>query len=280
MITCKEFPDKQFATKEELFTAIRANAEKIIALKKAQLHVSYMKGCAFGGFLDVEKLSADVVKVGPQMKEGFIYPVINTTNYMDSHDDCHFPGIWNKSAKEQSGKLYYVADHEVKVDSIIAWPSDVNVMVKSVPWSFVGKEYDGNTEALIYEISKANIVHAGAKKIIEDKRPVQNSVRMQYVTIKLGMNSTHKDDITYKAYYDAKIEQIANKDVVEEQGYFFGVEEAKIVTEGSMVIKGSNDATPIRQKDIQPDPSTEEKIEAGPTTSKTQVTKLINPNLY
>jgi hypothetical protein len=188
------------------------------------------------------------------MKEDYIYPVINTTRYLDMHDDAHFDGIWNKSVKEQNGKIFYVTDHETKIDSIIAWPEDVNVMVKSVPWSFVGKDYQGNTEALIYEIPKDKLVH-------EDKRPVQNSVRMQYVTIKLAMNSTAKEDITYKEYYDKRINEIANKDVAEAQGYFFGIEEAKIVTEGSMVIRGSNDATPIRQKDTVAVDDTTEKIE-------------------
>lgn len=259
MITCKQFPGKTFASKEEVFKHLRENVSKIIAVKKATIHKSFENGCVFSGFLLKE--DGNIGKVGPQMKEDYIYPVINTTRYLDMHDDAHFDGIWNKSVKEQNGKIFYVTDHETKIDSIIAWPEDVNVMVKSVPWSFVGKDYQGNTEALIYEIPKDKLVHEGAKKIIADKRPVQNSVRMQYVTIKLAMNSTAKEDITYKEYYDKRINEIANKDVAEAQGYFFGIEEAKIVTEGSMVIRGSNDATPIRQKDTVAVDDTTEKIE-------------------
>ena len=259
MITCKQFPGKTFNSKEEVFKHLRENVSKIIAVKKATIHKSFENGCVFSGFLLKE--DGNIGKVGPQMKEDYIYPVINTTRYLDMHDDAHFDGIWNKSVKEQNGKIFYVTDHETKIDSIIAWPEDVNVMVKSVPWSFVGKDYQGNTEALIYEIPKDKLVHEGAKKIIADKRPVQNSVRMQYVTIKLAMNSTAKEDITYKEYYDKRINEIANKDVAEAQGYFFGIEEAKIVTEGSMVIRGSNDATPIRQKDTVAVDDTTEKIE-------------------
>ena len=259
MITCKQFPGKTFNSKEEVFKHLRENVSKIIAVKKATIHKSFENGCVFSGFLLKE--DGNIGKVGPQMKEDYIYPVINTTRYLDMHDDAHFDGIWNKSVKEQNGKIFYVTDHETKIDSIIAWPEDVNVMVKSVPWSFVGKDYQGNTEALIYEIPKDKLVHEGAKKIIEDKRPVQNSVRMQYVTIKLAMNSTAKEDITYKEYYDKRINEIANKDVAEAQGYFFGIEEAKIVTEGSMVIRGSNDATPISLKDTVAVDATTEKIE-------------------
>lgn len=276
MIKSIYFPNKEFATKEELFAALRLNAEKIIALKKLDIHKSYFKGYPADGFL--AKDLAEAAKVGPHMKDGYIYPIINTTRYMDSHDDVHLDGLWDRSVKEQQGKLYYVADHKIMIDSIIAWPSDVSAMVKSIPWSFVGKDYAGNTEALIYEIGKDKIVHAVAKNIIDEKRPVQNSVRMQYVTIHLGMNSPAKENIKFKEYYDKHINSIANKEVAEEQGYFFGVEEAKIIKEGSMVVLGSNDATTVRQKD-EADTITSDKIEpVAPTTQKTQF--FINPNLF
>jgi hypothetical protein len=154
----------------------------------------------------------------------------------------------------------------------------LEMLVKSVPWSFVVKYYEGSTEALIFEIDKSKITHTDALSIIANKRPVQNSVRMQYVTIKLGMDSNDKNDVTYKKYWDEKINQIANKDIVIEQGYFFGVEEAKIINEGSMVIKGSNDATPIREKYEADTITSEDKEPAIPATQK--VTKFINPNLF
>ena len=278
MIKSIDFPDKVFATKEELFKALRENIDKIIACKTAETYKSYSKGSASGtGFL----LKTDDVecKTGPQMKEGYVYPVINTTLYLDSHNDVHLNGIWDRSVKEQAGKLYYVCDHEIKTNTIIAWPENVNAMVKTVPWSWIGKDFSGNTQALIYEINKSNLVNDAARKIIEDKRPVQNSVRMQYVKIQLGMNSEAKEDIHYKAFYDLHIDSIANKDVAEAQGYFFGVEEAKIIKEGSMVPLGSNDATPIRQKDEAGTTASEHKDEPIiPITQEKQF--LFNANLY
>lgn len=272
-ITCKDFPEKVFATKDELFAELRANADNIIALKKADVQKSYEKGCVSSTFLVPKECTA--LKTGPQMKEGFVYPVINTTKYMDSHRDVHFDSIWNKSVKEQQGKVFYVADHLTYIDNVIAWPEDVKMMVKSVPWSFVGKSYSGNTEALIYEIAKNKIVNAKAKEIIETKRPVQNSVRMMYVTIKLGMNSDNEDDKKYKDYYDSRIKEIANKEDVEELGYFWGVEEAKIITEGSMVIRGSNDATPVQQKNIEPPSGTQPRAVKN-TRIIGELNKLLN----
>lgn len=279
MIKSIYFPKQEFANKEDLFKALREQADKIISLKKSEVYKSYFKGYPSDGFL--LKSLDETSKVGPHMKDGYIYPVINTTLYMDSHDDVHLNGLWDRSAKEQQGKLYYVADHKIQIDTIIAWPGDVTTMVKSIPWSFVGKDYAGNTEALIYEIPKDKIVHAVAKNIIDEKRPVQNSVRMQYVTIYLGMNSPAKENVKYKEYYDKHINSIANKERAEEQGYFFGVEEAKIIKEGSMVVLGSNDATAIRQKEeADTITSDEHKTDqpAAPVTEPKQY--FYNSNLF
>ncbi|RUP42612.1 MAG: hypothetical protein EKK63_00295 [Acinetobacter sp.] len=281
MIKCIDFPDQQFATKEELHTALRSNAEKIIALKTAEIYKSYQKGFAFDGFMLDRLPESEVGKIGPQMKDGFVYPVLSTTKYMDSHWDVHFDGVWDQSIKQQAGKLHYVVDHELKIASVIAWPGDVKAMVKSVPWSWVGKEYEGNTEALIFEIPKSKLKNAAAKEAIEEKRPVQHSVRMAYVKIKLAINSTAAENKEYKAYYDSRINEIANKEEVEELGYFWGVEEAKIVKECSMVLAGSNDATPIRQKLTEPaNPATQPKIEPANPATQTKTTTFINPNLY
>jgi hypothetical protein len=278
MIKSIDFPDRQFATKEELHAALRDNADKLIAVKTADIQQSYTKGISFSCFL-LRSDDPEAIKVGPQMKEGYVYPVINTTRYLDSHRDVHFDGIWNKSIKEQSGKLFYVVDHDLKVASVIAWPGDVNAMVKSVPWSWVGKDYEGNTEALIYEIPTNKLKNASAKEAIEEKRPVQNSVRMQYVKIKLALNSSAVEDKEYKAYYDSKIAEIANKEEVEDLGYFWGVEEAKIVKEGSMVLAGSNDATPVRQK-VQPGKPTENIKDEPEESTQPKQTTFINPNLF
>lgn len=242
MIKCIEL-DRDFATKQEMFKALLDNEEKIIGVKKAAIQKSCDKGQldTFNLFKVTEETKSLL-----SLKEGYIYPVINTTKYLDSHNDVHFNGIWNKSVKEQQSKILYVTDHEVKTSTVIAWQSDVTMLLKEVPWSFVGKNYEGNTQALIFEIKEDAIENEDAKKIISKRRPVQNSVRMQYVKIRLAINDTAKEFAEHKSYFDSVVESIANKEVAMERGYFWGVEEAKIVTEGSMVPYGSNDATPIQ----------------------------------
>lgn len=249
MIHCKTL-NKDFETKEEMFKELKANEDKIISLKKAAV----MKSCDKGQFSPNMSIvrNTDAAKAALNMKADFIYPVINTTKYMDSHDDVHFDGIWNKSLKDNTGKLYYIMDHELSIKNVIAYPKNVKAYVKMLPWSMLGKDYEGETQALIYEIAKSSISNSDAIKAIESNEDLQNSVRMQYVKVKFAVNSDDKDYAENKAYFDSRIEQIANKDEVLKQGYFYGVEEAKIYKEGSMVLFGSNDATPILQNTGEP----------------------------
>lgn len=265
MIHCLEL-NKSFSDKQEMFKALSEGSKTIIDLKKAAVQKSADKGqlSNFNLFKITEETKSLL-----GLKENHIYPVINTTKYMDSHGDVHMDGIWNKSLNEQKGQIYYVADHELKTTSVIAFPSDVNAFVKEVPWSFVGKDYEGNTQALIYEIPKSAIKLEQARQIIEDKRPVQNSVRMQYVRIKLAMDSTEKEHAEFKSNFDNHIDSIANKEYAKEQGYFWVIEEAKIAKEGSMVLFGSNDATPIQYSEAaNKSTSEQEPAEATQQTKK------------
>lgn len=286
MIRCKQFPDMTFATKAEMFDYLAKNADKIIAIKKANIYESVKKGIAETAAFMPKSATTEAVKAKLKMEDDMVYPVINTTNYMDSHDDVHFPGLWKKSLQETVGKLYYVADHSLTLNNVIAYPENVSAKTVKMPWSMVGKSYEGETEALIFEIKEDNLVHEKAKEAIEQKRPVQNSVRMRYIKIRFGMNSEAKEHVEYKAYYDAKINEIANKEQVEEQGYFYGVEEAQIVKEGSMVLFGSNDATavltPMEENSSKgADSFTPDQNKGVAGTTTTQETKqFINPNLY
>lgn len=250
MIKAIEFPNKTFTTKEDLFRELKKNENRLIDLKKSNVYKSHEKGQF--SFLNLTK-GLDSVKGLEGAKDNYIYPIISTTNYMDSHKDVHFNGSMTKTAKEQNGKVVYALDHELKFDSILAWQKDVNMFVTTIDWSVVGKSYVGQTEALIFEISKDKITRKDVLKSIENKvSEFENSIRMVYHKLVLGLNSTHKDDVANKAYYDARINEIVNKEVAQEDGYFWGVEELGIFKEGSLVVAGgSNDATSIYSKEIE-----------------------------
>jgi hypothetical protein len=69
---------------------------------------------------------------------------------------------------------------------------------------------------------------------------------MQYVKLELCINSDSRYDAEEKAAWDKYIEQVANRQTVEDAGYFWAVTEAKLI-EGSAVVIGSNFATPTIQ---------------------------------
>lgn len=271
MIHCKTL-NKDFADKAEMFEALKHNESRIIAIKKAQVFKSAEKGqiSILGVYLKPDTAN----KAGIETKEGYVYPVINTTKYMDSHDDVHFDGIWKKTINEQLGKIFYVDNHSFKNDDVIAWPEDVQVFTKMIAWKDLGRDYEGETQALIYAIPENKIVKANAKKSIVEKRPLEGSVSMRYIKIEMGIDSTAKQDVQYKKFFDTHIDDIANKEDVKKQGYFFGVTEAKIAGEGSMVLKGSNPITPIIYN--EPSSDTHGKQEPPASTQKNVLLNFLN----
>lgn len=243
MIKCLELGNKEFASKEEMFLALKANAQTIISLKKAQVY----KACDKGQAVNIFGKSDGAFKASFTTNEKNIYPVISTTNYRDSHKDVHFNGCFGKTCNEQQGRVMYALDHKLEWDSVISWPKDTGMFISSLDWGMVGKNYSGQTEGLVFDINKDKIVRRDVLQSIEEKRSeFENSIRMVYHKIILGVNSSEKSLASEKAYYDAKINMIANKEEVEEDGYFWGVEELGIHREGSLVVAGgSNDATRI-----------------------------------
>jgi len=242
---CIEFPEKEFATKEDMFRELKANEDKLIGLKKAAIFESHKKHQFSFLNLDISRTGV-TGKANFEVKEGYVYPVISTTRYMDSHKDVHFDGCFNKTKSEQQGKVYYALDHKLDFQNIAAWPKDINMFTAMLDWSLVGKDYYGQTEALVFEIPekamRPDVLEAIKGRLAE----FENSIRMVYHKIKLAANSTDKDLSENKAYFDSRVESIANKDIAYESGYFWGVEELGIYKEGSLVVAGgSNDATSI-----------------------------------
>lgn len=258
MIKSAYFPTREFTDRLELFKALKQHEDDIVEFKKAHIYKGSEKSITTG---QLQQDSEVVKSIGFTTKENYIYPIISTTKYMDSHDDVHFDGCFTKTAKDQQGKVYYCADHNLSTDGIIAGKKDVQMIIKDIAWQIVGKDYAGTTQALIFCIDKAKIINQKALTLIESDPDIENSIRMQYVKIVMGIDSKEKEFASNKAYYDSRINTIVNSDAVKEQGYFFGVEELKIHKEGSMVIAGgSNDATRIYQHTT---------TEAGKATSTT-----------
>lgn len=270
MIVVKEFPNKEFATKEELFAELKANKSTLIAQKKmitkeADATVYYVNindeqttNKSQGASDNPTKLKAELI--------------INTTNLLDSHSDVHIKGIWNKSVKE-SKNILLLQEHRMTFDHIIT--DKVQASVNEVKWKDLGLNFNGTTEALTFnvEIDKERnpfMFEQYAKGYVN-----QHSVGMRYVKLELALNSESKYDVEEKAVWDKYYNEIANKEVADEQGYFWAVTEAKII-EGSAVVKGSNYATPTISVEAVKDTTTEQTEPSIDTQTFEQLKKIIN----
>lgn len=261
MIVAKEFPNKEFATKEELFRELILNEKTLISQKKGinkeADSVSY--------FVEVDNQKGETVKASsttPQLMEAGKMKaklVINTTGLLDSHSDVHIKGLWKKSVDEQKG-LLLLQEHQMKFDKIIS--DNVKTALKTITWKSLGFNLDGSTQALVFEteIDKNRnefMFEQYAKGYVKE-----HSVGMRYVKIEMAINSDEKWASDYKDTWDKYYEEIVNKSDADAQGYFWAVTEAKII-EGSAVVKGSNFATPtISVEAVKDDTSIENKEEA------------------
>ena len=246
MIKSLYFGNHAFADKSELIKAIKENEKEIIALKKSMVHKSLDKQGQSLPFIDLQTKNEASKGLEIIAKENFIYPVINSTGYFDSHEDVHLKGCFNKSIQEQQGNIFLVDSHSNKIADIISMPEDIKMLITEVDWQTLGKNYSGSTESLVFEIA-ADKFRADALKVIKSVKNVECSLRMQYKDIFFAVNSTDKYYAKNKEMYDQYIGEIVNKDEVAENGYFFGVSQLAIIKEGSIcpIIGGSNSATTV-----------------------------------
>jgi len=244
MIHCKEL-NKDFNSKEELFKALVENESVIIDAKKSEVYKSFEKGLQIvNNQAQIEKAFEDAEK-GIKFDKDYYYFVVNSANYLDSHKDVHLNGNWNKSVKDQQGKVYLIWHHDFsKAENIIAFPEDVEMFTAKLAWSLLGKSYEGETYCLVYKVAKDKIQNKTIKEWLELGKKLQLSVRMQYIKIVTAFKSDNPDYIEQNKNYNDIHPLIVNKDEYEEEiVYFWGVKEAKNVMESSILPFGSNSAT-------------------------------------
>lgn len=238
---------KQFRelTGKELFDFMIANKQLIINQKKSA--VKYTDAFSFSkSFVN---RSGDIVKMNVPVAGDIttlnISVVINTTNFIDSHDDVHMPGIWKKSLSENKS-LYLLQQHDMSFEGVIT--DEVDPYTKSMTWKEIGQPYDGSSEALIFDCVIDKNRNPFMFNQYKNGYVKNHSVGMRYVKMEMAIN-----DADYKeefAVWNTMIDKIANRDVAENSGYFFPVFEAKVV-EGSAVVIGSNTATPTLSNNMK-----------------------------
>lgn len=252
MIFCKEL-NKEFADKTSMLSALYANKDKIISLKKAQIHTHKRVPLRLYDEKTKSAYSLKAIKGLSDLDSDFIYPVISNTNYADSHKDVHLDNSMNRTVKNQQGKIHYAMNHNLEIGSIIAYPKDVEMMIRDVKWKDLGKNYEGETQALLFKTNIQDYSPEAARKAINNNLPVENSIKMQYVQIEFGIKEKSEEWEDANKVWEENSKKVVNIKDFEEDGFLWFVKELKIVQEGSMVVQGSNDATPIKYIDSSDD---------------------------
>lgn len=261
----------QFGNKEDLFNWFRENKHLVMQARKSQMKladaVTYIAPPEQQARAAADK-DAGVIESNTT---GILVArcIINTTNIMDSHSDVHIPGIWKKSLQETK-LIYHLQEHKMQFDKVIT--DEVNAYTKMMTWKALGSNYEGSTQALVFDstIGSRNEYMRGQYELGYVKN---HSVGMIYVQQHFCMNSDSKWWVDEKANYDKYIDQVVNKDQVENQGYFYAITEAKVI-EGSAVLIGSNRATPTISI-AEAGKATSDNIEPAKAT-QTDVNKIIH----
>lgn len=243
-----EYPN--FETKKEKLEWFVKNKELLIAQKKAETKYSdgfphlpvhsFVKEGAIKANIPVS-LDTDPLKVKS---------VINTTNIIDRHMDAHMPGLWKKSIQENK-MIMHIQEHKMSFDSIISEGSDLKVMTKKMPWSELGFNFEGNTEALIFDSNVRKDRNSYMHGEYAKGHVKNHSVGMRYMQLVLAVN-----DPDFGAEFEAwekYIDKVVNPEVAEDAGLFWVVKEAKLI-EGSAVPIGSNWVTPTLENNMKSEP--------------------------
>ena len=258
-----------YENKADLFKWLKANKDFILQAKKSQIKEADAVIFASPEATSEATKSEATPQSDPTKLQ--VKAVINTTNLMDSHDDVHIKGIWNKSLNDRKS-FYLLQEHQMKFDKVIS--DKVTATAVDMDWTELGQPYEGKTQALVFDATLDKGLNPFMFEQYQNDRVKNHSVGMRYVKIALAVNSDEKYFREEKDVWDKYYSEIANKELADEKGYFFAVTEAKVI-EGSAVLVGSNRATPTLQIG-EPLKNTPESIEPSNDTQKIDWNLIIN----
>lgn len=269
-----QYLNKKFASIKELHHFLKDNNEQIISEKKSTVFKSIDKGAGVF-FVDFDNNTDEVTEKarGYGFKTENIYPVINSTQWLDSHFDVHIKGCYKKTVKEKQGKVYLIDTHLKGLSNILADKSDITLLVKDIDWGLLGKNIEGSTECLVFEIPKLK-VRPDALQFMSKTPDLENSFAMRYINTAVAIKSNDPAFREENELFDEYIQNIVNPEMANKYGFFYAVKELAIMGEGSIcpVIGGSNSATRII--DIS-EPSDHSEPNKNEPSKDTQTSKKI-----
>lgn len=260
-----EYNRQQFENQKQFFEFLSDNKKDLMAQKRMQ--IKHSDGLNIGLMPNITQKSAISNKNGEAVS---VIAIINTTNYLDSCDDVHIDGLWNKSINENKGKILHLQEHESKFDKIIASGEDLDVFTQLYKWFDLGYNFIGNTEALVFNSLVRKSRNGYMYNQYRNGYVTNHSVGMQYMKIALGINDPEQKEEfeIFQKYLD----KIVNKNIALARGFFWAVTEARVF-EGSAVPQGANDLTPTLS--VKPVQATQ-KYEPSIDTQKNKIELIKN----
>lgn len=273
MIVVKEFPNRQFATKDELFKCLSENKGLLKAQKKLQIKETDSIAYSFAVNEKNEALKAGEINIS-EINTLKIKIVVNSCNLFDSHLDVSINDSWNRTVKNAKRVLLLEA-HKAQFDKIIS--DEIQLAVENISWKDLGFEYEGKTQCLVFYVTikkdrNSFMFEQYAKGYVKE-----HSAGLRYIQIDLAINSEAEWNKEEKEIWDKYYPSIANKEDVDQYGYFWAVTEQQI-REGSAVVFGSNFATPTMS--VEPVVDTSTKQDPATATPPIEQQKIINLNLF
>jgi len=243
----KKYGNKSFANREDLLRFIKANKDFEIQRRKSIVKYSDAVFMASAG---LEKLlwpmkdnkASKAVLFSDDIKNGVASRtlLVNTYLWRDSHWDVHLPGTFTRSIEQRALKIPPIDQHNFDLDHIMG--NTLSITEQPFDWKALNVDHPGSTIGLVTETEILQSKSPRRYQDYLDRVIDQHSVGMCYLQVSCAIDDP--DSPNEYELYKEWIDQIGNQQDVEEDGFFFGVFEAKLM-EYSCVIAGSNELTPV-----------------------------------
>tara|TARA_R110002051_G_scaffold120317_1_gene193528 strand:- start:5898 stop:6734 length:837 start_codon:yes stop_codon:yes gene_type:complete len=252
---------------KELFDYLKKNKAEIIKTKKS-LAVKSEPFAVDAGLEFFEKKTVTKASGENTDPNTLIAKVVgNTTMFCDSHLDVLGAGCYTKTIKENGvrGKniIAHIHDHQHTIEAKLGIVKDIRT--EQVSLKDLGVKGIGTVEALIFETEIRKDFNSKLFNLYKANEVNQHSIGLQYVKLELAVNDEGEEFKEEFALYKKHINQVINKEFVEERGYFWFVSEIKLF-ENSAVLFGANELTPTLEitKEIEPLDNTQENKNEPP----------------
>lgn len=227
---------------KELARFLVANKSQLIAQKKSMIKWADPVSSDTGLFFDNKGTYCKAEgpeTVPPDASSLRVKVVANTAMWCDSHMDVLLPDNAKKSLKERKGLIPHLHDHKHEIGAEVGDVADI--YYEDIPIKTLGVNKPGTAQALIFETDIRKEYNEMIFKKYKQGKIKQHSIGLLYVKLELAIN----DEESEKEYdfWNKYIDQIINRELVEEKGYYWVVPEIKLL-ENSAVLFGSNMLTP------------------------------------